>query len=325
MVKGWQYVRTGIYWCARAFDKGAKGGKVFGVDIDEWREGGKAGLGWNINLTVPAVHEESEAGSSDAEASGSEASGDGEDSETGSEREGEGEGETIGAAEKIRGKRKNRTGRLKSGKSVKRAKIKATTKPIKGKTKRLPHPKSSSSYLPLSVPSLEDLPTDPYERALRLLHVGATPESLPCREEEFIDVLSKVEEGVETGGGGCLCTFFRVCETSWQKKLKRRYRGCPRYRQDGDGPRRGQGAEAESGGWSEPVLAPQVGSDKQELPPFSYVEINGLKIPSPQHAYTVLWEAISGAKGVSSKTALRGLESHFGQKTMGVRGPRNNT
>jgi origin recognition complex subunit 1 len=69
----------------------------------------------------------------------------------------------------------------------------------------------------------------------------------------------------------------------------------------------------------------QSSADAQELPPFSYVEINGLKIPSPQHAYTVLWEAISGAKGVSTKTALRGLEAHFGRKTAGVRGPRNNT
>lgn len=63
----------------------------------------------------------------------------------------------------------------------------------------------------------------------------------------------------------------------------------------------------------------------QELPPFSYVEINGLKIPSPQHAYVVLWEAISGAKGCSAKTALRGLESHFGRKTSGARGPRGHT
>jgi origin recognition complex subunit 1 len=63
----------------------------------------------------------------------------------------------------------------------------------------------------------------------------------------------------------------------------------------------------------------------QELPPFSYVEINGLKIPSPQHAYTVLWEAISGSVGVSAKTALRGLEAHFGRKTGGARGPRGHT
>lgn len=64
----------------------------------------------------------------------------------------------------------------------------------------------------------------------------------------------------------------------------------------------------------------------QELAPFSYVEINGLKIPSPQHAYVVLWEAISGSKGCSAKTALRGLEAHFGRKTTGgVRGPRGHT
>lgn len=67
-----------------------------------------------------------------------------------------------------------------------------------------------------------------------------------------------------------------------------------------------------------------------ELAPFSYVEINGLKIPSPQHAYTVLWENISGQHGTSSKTALRGLEAHFGRKTAagavtGVRGPRGHT
>lgn len=66
-------------------------------------------------------------------------------------------------------------------------------------------------------------------------------------------------------------------------------------------------------------------ADNKELPPFSYVEINGLKIPSPQHAYTVLWEAVSGVKGCSSKTALRGLEGHFGRKTAGVRGPRGHT
>ena len=76
-------------------------------------------------------------------------------------------------------------------------------------------------------------------------------------------------------------------------------------------------------GVGHPVV--RCGSDNQELPPFSYVEINGLKIPSPQHAYTVLWEAISGQVGCSSKTALHGLEAHFGRKTGGVRGPRGHT
>lgn len=82
----------------------------------------------------------------------------------------------------------------------------ATTKVPTKRSKKASHPKASTSNLPATI-APEDLPTDPYQRALRLLHVGATPDSLPCREEEFVDVLSRVEEGVEGGGGGCLCEF----------------------------------------------------------------------------------------------------------------------
>jgi Cdc6-like AAA superfamily ATPase len=32
----------------------------------------------------------------------------------------------------------------------------------------------------------------------------------------------------------------------------------------------------------------------QETNPFTYVEINGLKIPEPSAAYALLWEAVSG-------------------------------
>ena len=198
VVKGWQYVRTGIYWCARAFDKGAKGGKVFKVDIDAWREGGKAGDGWTMNVQpeVPDELPQVIDGESDSERSGSEAGAGSDSDESGSE----GEAEVDGVAGTTQRKRKR--GQAGRKKPAKRAKIaKAPAK----KTKKVPHPKSSASYLPSSVLSPAELPKDPYERALRLLHVGATPESLPCREEEFVDVLSKVEEGVETGGGGCLC------------------------------------------------------------------------------------------------------------------------
>lgn len=133
---------------------------------------------------------------SDSGRSGSEAGAGSDTDDTGSE----GEAEVDGVAGST--KRKRKTGTAGRKKPAKKAKIaKAPAK----KTKKVPHPKSSTSYLPLSVLSPAELPTDPYERALRLLHVGATPESLPCREEEFVDVLSKVEEGVETGGGGCLC------------------------------------------------------------------------------------------------------------------------
>ncbi len=98
--------------------------------------------------------------------------------------------------------------------SAKKPRITQVTPSKTKKPKRLPHPKSSTSNLPSSVPSLDQLPADPYQRALRLLHVGATPESLPCREEEFVDVLSRVEEGVESGGGGCLCRSSMIIEVS---------------------------------------------------------------------------------------------------------------
>lgn len=88
----------------------------------------------------------------------------------------------------------------------------------------------------------------------------------------------------------------------------------------------------------------------QELPPFEYVEINGLKIPDPGHAYVVLWEALAGmspdieygsddeggtgaaggkSRSVSAKTALKGLEAHFGtgqgRKASQIGGPRRTT
>jgi origin recognition complex subunit 1 len=94
--------------------------------------------------------------------------------------------------------------RITKEKTVKKRRT-APKAPVK-RGKKASHPKASTSNLPATI-APEDLPTDPYQRALRLLHVGATPDSLPCREEEFVDVLSRVEEGVEGGGGGCLCEF----------------------------------------------------------------------------------------------------------------------
>ncbi|KAK4689006.1 origin recognition complex subunit 1, partial [Tremellales sp. Uapishka_1] len=288
-------VVPGGFWCSRAFDKFSKGGKVWRIDLDDWRDNGR----WYGIWDVPDPQDGWEDSASEAE--GSEFAGEGQE-----EEQIDVDGEEEEADEEEGAQRKSTTKRKRGAAATtprKAKKAKTTTIPLgkkantkaKPKAKRLPHPKSSTSHLPSSVIPLADLPVDPYERALRLLHVGATPESLPCREEEFVDVLGRVEEGVEGGGGGCLYiagvpgTGKTATVHAVVKELKRK---------------------AEDG----------------ELPPFSYVEINGLKIPSPQHAYVVLWEAISGAKNCSSKTALRGLEAHFGRKTGGgARGPRGHT
>lgn len=193
---------------------------MYGVDIDEWREGGKVGQGWDVKVQHVDPRQEDEGDSERSSDGGSEASA-GEESED-DQAEGEDEGVKLS-----RGKRKAKTdGRpTKSTKKAKAGRTSAST-PRKSTGKRLPHPKASSSRLPVAILSPAELPTDPYERALRLLHVGATPESLPCREEEFVDVLSRVEEGVEGGGGGCLCECLSAL-TILVHKLKADIAGVP--------------------------------------------------------------------------------------------------
>ena len=48
---------------------------------------------------------------------------------------------------------------------------------------------------------------DPWLRAMHALHVGARPEALPCRAEEYARVMRSVEELLEEGSGGCICAF----------------------------------------------------------------------------------------------------------------------
>jgi hypothetical protein len=56
---------------------------------------------------------------------------------------------------------------------------------------------------------LENVPRDPWLRAMHVLHVAARPEAqrLPCREQEYARVLQAVEELIEEGSGGCICEF----------------------------------------------------------------------------------------------------------------------
>jgi origin recognition complex subunit 1 len=43
---------------------------------------------------------------------------------------------------------------------------------------------------------------------------------------------------------------------------------------------------------------------------FSYVEINGMRVPTPLHAYSLLWRALTGGQ-LAPQAALAALERHF--------------
>ncbi|WVQ74926.1 hypothetical protein IAR50_004534 [Cryptococcus sp. DSM 104548] len=307
---GWDVHVDGVYWCERALDSLGAGTPCYSFDIDEWRSSGKRSGDWGIQdlallprhpaqeatkvtrTRKPKVVVESESDDESDESGDDFKAESGDEDEEGDEDEGDGE-EELGAPPSKR----RRVAEPKSSKKRRAAPAKRTKSipaPKAVKPKRKVHPKTSASALPSETMDIEKMPVDPFQRALRLLHVGATPDSLPCREEEFVDVLSKVEEGVEGGGGGCLY----IAGTPGTGKTATVHAVIKELR------RKAQDAE---------------------IPAFSYVEINGLKIPSPQHAYTVLWEAISGAQGTSAKTALRGLEGHFSKKSGIARGPRGHT
>jgi origin recognition complex subunit 1 len=59
-----------------------------------------------------------------------------------------------------------------------------------------------------------------------------------------------------------------------------------------------------NGGANQSILA------SQEVSPFQFVEINGMKVTEPSYAYVLLWMALSDQK-VTANHALQLLEKQF--------------
>ena len=45
----------------------------------------------------------------------------------------------------------------------------------------------------------------PFEKARAVLHVGCTPEYLPCRDEEYAEIEAYLEDAIDEGIGSCIC------------------------------------------------------------------------------------------------------------------------
>ena len=164
------------------------------------------------------------------------------------------------------------------------------TTPTPAKATKLRKPRQSDARprlaLPPRVPSLHDLPEDalaqlaPNDRAARLLHVSATPDTMPCRQNELDEVLEYTSDALSGGAGGCayICGVPGTGKTATVRAALRVL-----------------GARMEAG----------------KVPEFDYCEINGMKLASASQAYIELWNAIDGRR-LNSRNALKNLSGYFG-------------
>ncbi|ORY37703.1 P-loop containing nucleoside triphosphate hydrolase protein, partial [Leucosporidium creatinivorum] len=124
----------------------------------------------------------------------------------------------------------------------------------------------------------------PFSQAQALLHVSATPEFLPCREKQREEISGILGDGIISGSGTCLYIH-----------------GVPGT---------GKTATVHS-------VVRELQKDP-DIPPFQFLEINGMKIAEPSTAFSILWEAVSGGKKAASpRVALGELERWFAEPRVG--------
>lgn len=144
----------------------------------------------------------------------------GEASSEGNASAGEAEDEEVATVENVPrtpSKKRKRTAQSKTPRKTKRQKRTIAAPTPHSKAALRARAKSKKGLLPIRAATdlalefmkldMGVLPDDPWLRAMQVLHVGARPEVLPCRENEFMHILRSVEGLLEEGSGGCVCMF----------------------------------------------------------------------------------------------------------------------
>jgi origin recognition complex subunit 1 len=127
-----------------------------------------------------------------------------------------------------------------------------------------------------------------YRLAREKLHINTVPETLPCREAEFLEISTLVENALSDDRGTCIYVS-----------------GVP-----------GTGKTATV---HEVIRKLQQRNEDRNSPYFRFVEINGMRLSDPQHAYVALWQSIMNDTNtrVTPRHAFELLDQYFsdGKKT----------
>uniref|UniRef100_A0A672YQP1 Origin recognition complex subunit 1 n=1 Tax=Sphaeramia orbicularis TaxID=375764 RepID=A0A672YQP1_9TELE len=166
------------------------------------------------------------------------------------------------------------------GQTVARTPRKTPNRKATPSTPRTPH-RATPSIPCRSLPARR--PANILEEARIRLHVSAVPESLPCREAEFQDIYNFVESKIIDGTGGCMYIS-----------------GVP-----------GTGKTATV---HEVMRCLQHAADVDEIPPFTFVEINGMKMTDPHQSYVQILQKLTGQKATPDHAAAL-LDKKFSSPT----------
>ncbi|XP_057600456.1 origin recognition complex subunit 1 isoform X2 [Hippopotamus amphibius kiboko] len=115
-------------------------------------------------------------------------------------------------------------------------------------------------------------PANVLEEARLRLHVSAVPDFLPCREQEFQDIYNFVESKLLDHTGGCMYIS-----------------GVP-----------GTGKTATV---HEVIHCLQQAAQANDVPPFQYIEVNGMKLTEPHQVYVQILQKLTGQRATAHHAA----------------------
>lgn len=139
---------------------------------------------------------------------------------------------------------------------------------------------------------------DRYTNAITRLHVSFIPADLPCRQEEFQTIINYLKNSLNH-----FSTQTSSSSITTTTSTLNHYHSGPLYISGMPGT-----------GKTATVLA-AINKLKKDInlgliSDFEFILINGLRLSSPQDAYSLLWKSLSGDY-VTPKTALNQLKNYF--------------